>query len=64
MPIYTYQCENEKCEKCGEVIEKRRKVDERNDELLCECGEPMNHVIELPSSPIFKGEGFTPRFHR
>ncbi|CAN5192656.1 hypothetical protein BH09PAT1_BH09PAT1_7270 [soil metagenome] len=65
MPIYQYKCTKEKtdCSKCHAIFEKSRPVKERNDVIFCECGVEMQRVNELTGKPIFKGDGFTPKFH-
>jgi predicted nucleic acid-binding Zn ribbon protein len=64
MPRYTYKCDNEKCEKCNLIIEQIRTVDDRNKEENCECGQLLQRVPETTAPPLFRGEGFTPRFHK
>lgn len=59
MPIYSFECEE-----CGGRKELKLKIDERNEEQKCQCGEPLTRVIEAPAPPIFKGDGFTPKFYK
>lgn len=59
MPIYSF-----KCEKCHVSDERKLKIEERNEKQHCECGQELIRVLEVPSPPIFRGDGFTPRFHR
>lgn len=42
--IYEY-----KCDACGRKMDKHRKIDERNDPLLCQCGESMRRVVSAPN---------------
>lgn len=64
MPRYTYRCENEICENYNVVVEEKRSVEDRNRRDICKCGGEMNRVTELTANPHFKGDGFTPKFHR
>lgn len=63
MPIYTYTCENEKCEQHNIITEEKRPIDDRNRRDMCKCGEEMTRTRELTANPQFRGE-FTPRFHK
>ena len=52
MPTYEY-----KCVKCSKTQEHNRGVDNRDDEVLCECGEPMKRSFN--AVPIkFNAPGF------
>lgn len=64
MPRYTYECQNEQCQRCHLIIEEKRSVEDRNKESFCECGQKMVRLTDLPANPIFRGDGFTPKFHR
>ncbi len=44
MPFYDYNCS-----KCGSIVEKKRKISQRNDEVLCQCGQPMSAVVVAPA---------------
>lgn len=59
MPIYSF-----KCTKCEKIEDKKLSVDERNNEFLCECGEPLERTLELPAPPKFIGSDFTPKFYK
>jgi putative FmdB family regulatory protein len=43
MPIYEYHCS-----RCDTVHDRLRKIDDRNDPVLCECGESCPLIISLP----------------
>lgn len=52
MPTYEYRCNT-----CQAHQELQRKVDDRDDELLCVCGESMKRIIN--AVPVrFNGGGF------
>jgi putative FmdB family regulatory protein len=40
MPLYDYECSD-----CDVVTEDFRSIEDRDDELLCYCGEPMQRIL-------------------
>ena len=58
MPRYDFTCQG-----CGEHIELQLPVGERDSLVVCKkCNCPM---LRQPSAPgmVFKGVGWTPKFH-
>ena len=43
MPVYDYDCG-----KCGAVVSRIRKWEEKGDSVTCECGAPMDPLFPLP----------------
>jgi predicted nucleic acid-binding Zn ribbon protein len=55
-----FTCDFE-CKKCG-VVSPDVSTDIK-DQYCPYCGEPMNKIYTAPMV-IFKGDGFTPKFHK
>jgi len=60
MPLYEYECSD-----CDVVTEVIRPIAERDDELLCDCGNPMQRVLSGGSFMLlgsgWSGGGFHPK---
>lgn len=56
MPIYEYKCPD-----CDVVVEKMRKISERDDQTICiECGGEMKFgIFEFNAVTLLKGSGWT-----
>ena len=52
MPTYEYRCNN-----CMSFIVLSRKVEERDEEVTCNCGYTSSRIYNTPSIR-FKGSGF------
>ena len=52
MPTYEYRCY-----KCLALQVISRDVDDRDEEVICVCGERMNRIYNTPGIQ-FKGSGF------
>ena len=55
MPIYEYECPT-----CEKVTETERKLDERDNVIICDiCGELLNRItFPRTVTHIYKGTGF------
>lgn len=54
MPIYSY-----KCEKCGNVVDVLRKIEESNVPIHCNCTGTMRKTFDQSgTSFILKGDGW------
>lgn len=59
MPIYEFKCGG-----CHEIFEKQLKVERRNLRTCPFCKEKkVERLIGTGGTSIFKGEGWTPRYH-
>lgn len=63
MPIYEYACD--KCQKSFDSFSSKILTKEKDQGSDCpKCGElSQRQGISKTSAPIFKGKGWTPRFH-
>lgn len=57
MPTYEFDCV-----KCGKV-EKFYQMSKSPESIKCKCGRAMKRLIGSGSGVIFKGEGWTKKFH-
>ena len=57
MPIYEFECNNEKCE-ANARYDKEFSISEPHDLDCPFCGESMRKVYSSVPSVIFKGSGF------
>ncbi len=56
MPLYDFMCQD-----CGNVIEKRIHMDDRDNELECElCHNGMKRVLSLPMAVLWGGKFHSP----
>lgn len=60
MPIYEYRCP-----KCELVLERIVAMKDADQKQLCpHCETPTEKQISVPSAPLFKGDGWTPKYHK
>lgn len=62
MPTYEYECDPDK-EGCGHKFEIQQKFDDPLKRKCPECGQYKLHRLLGVPSFIFKGGGWTPKFH-
>ncbi len=56
MPNYDYRCD-----KCGCVVTKFNRIDDRGKEFSCTCGGMLKSTMLIAPGIVFKGSGWTPK---